>query len=193
MLANTPDDVGRVVDQWSTRVAERAQRFKETQRAVSAISVTESAAGGAIRVTVNSSGNLSDIALSDDTQRMSPATVAKQLMSCVQRAQAKLAGRVQEAMAQVAAHDPASAAAVVDRYQQRFPEPAEDQIAPPPTQQNAGFGMSHLDDESARAPRRAPAVGYTPPPAASPPPQAAVPRRAPVRDVDDDDFGASPW
>ncbi|TCO56009.1 YbaB/EbfC family nucleoid-associated protein [Actinocrispum wychmicini] len=124
---DTPEDVDRLVGEWSTRVTERARRFQIAQESVATLSVTESAANGAIRVTVGPSGIPTDIWLSDDTGRMRPAEVARQLMACMRRAQAGLADRVGAVMAETVG-DSADAAAVVDAYHQRFPQ---DDPAPP--------------------------------------------------------------
>ncbi|WP_188316788.1 YbaB/EbfC family nucleoid-associated protein [Solihabitans fulvus] len=186
---NGPEDVERLVDQWSARVAERARQFQVVQQGVSSVVVSEEAAGGAIRVTVDSSGNVRDIALSEDIQRMSASTVAQQIMGCIKRAQAQLAGRVQGIMAEVAPGDPEAAAAVVGNYQQKFPpQPSEEQGALPSTQVNAGFGLSHVEDDIPSS--RSYPVAPPPAPVAA---VAASPARGHASRDEDDDVMADPW
>lgn len=171
------DEIARLITEWRTGVTEQAQRFDAARRAIDEVSVTEAAAGGAIVLTVDSSGIPTDLRLGDDVGRMKPDTIATEIMSCLRRAQARLAERVGAVVAGTVGDD-AGAEAIAEEYQYRFPAPPDvDEVPPPPTEENAGFGLSAMAAEPAPAPE----------------PPSPAPARPPVRSDEDEDWAASPW
>jgi hypothetical protein len=179
----TTDEIARLITEWRTGVADQAQRFDAASRAIDGVSVTETAAGGAIMVTVASSGIPTDLRLGDDVGRMKPDQLAAQIMACLRRAQARLADRVGAVVTDTVG-DGAAAEAIAGQYQHRFPPPPDMDGEPPsPLEENADFGLSDMDAEP--APAGAP-VQHQP---AAP---ARTQHRAPARN-DDEDWGAKPW
>jgi DNA-binding protein YbaB len=57
---SSPDDMERQIDQWATHVHEKAQRYQQLKTELARISSTQSAANGAITVTVGPSGLAND-------------------------------------------------------------------------------------------------------------------------------------
>jgi hypothetical protein len=106
------EEVSRLISEWRAGVAEQANRFDATRRAIDEVSVTETAVGGAIVLTVESSGIPTDLHLGDDVARMKPAAIAAEIMNCLHRAQTRLADRVGTLVAETAGDD-ASADAIV--------------------------------------------------------------------------------
>jgi hypothetical protein len=178
------EEVSRLISDWRAGVTEQANRFDATRRAIDDVSVTETAAGGAIVLTVESSGIPTDLRLGDDVARMKPAAIATEIMNCLRRAQTRLADRVGTLVAETAGDD-ASAAAIVEQYRHRFPPPPDAVDAPPaPTEENADFGLSAMAAE--------PAPGVAPTPVTPTP--APTARTKPTRpDDEDEDWAASPW
>ena len=116
-------DAGRAEQQlkaWVAQAAEKAQRYERMQAEVAAVSVTESVAGGAVRVTVASGGEVTDLQLGDPVRQWSPAEIAAQILGCMRGAQGRLAGRVGEVMAATVGDDDETARAVVESYRRRF-------------------------------------------------------------------------
>ncbi len=85
MFGTDPDQVERRVSQWAGQFADRAERFESMRVQVEQISVTESSADGAVRVTVDSTGSPTELLLSDKIRGMAPPEVAAQVMACLRR------------------------------------------------------------------------------------------------------------
>lgn len=180
------DEVARLISQWRAGVTEQAERFDATRRAINEVSVTETAAGGAIVLTVDSSGVPADLRLGDDIGRMKPDMIATEIMNCLRRAQTRLADRVGAVVAETVG-DAEGAEAIAEEYQLRFPPPPDLVDAPPaPTEENAGFGLSAMAVEPEPA-------GTAPAPAGPSPAPARPADRAPARTDEDEDWAASPW
>lgn len=182
----TTDEITRLIAEWRTGVADQAKRYDAASRAIDGVTVTETAAGGAIMVTVASSGIPTDLRLGADVGRMKPDEIASQIMACLRRAQARLADRVGAAVTETVG-DGVGAAAIAGEYRHRFPVPPDMDGEPPsPLEENADFGLSAMDAEPVPA---APAA-----PVAPPPPAATRAKRLPANDNDDvEDWSARPW
>lgn len=182
----TTDEIARRITEWRGVVAEQAKRYDAASRAIEGVSVTETAAGGAIVVTVASSGIPTDLRLGADVGRMKPDQIAAQIMACLRRAQARLADRVGAAVADTVGGG-AGAEAIVEQYQHRFPPPPDLAAQPPsPLEENADFGLSDLDTEPAPP---APVAAGREQPAAP----ARTKPRAPADTDDVEDWSARPW
>ncbi|MFD4669889.1 YbaB/EbfC family nucleoid-associated protein [Lentzea sp. NPDC058450] len=129
----SPEQVERQLEEWARQAEQKAERYQQMGAAVSAVSATDSTSDGMIRVTVNSSGAISALELSDQIRNHSGADVAGQIMACAQRAQSKLAAQVAAAMQATIGDEQSTIETVVSGYEQRFPEPVQQhqQSAPP--------------------------------------------------------------
>ncbi|MEU4767548.1 YbaB/EbfC family nucleoid-associated protein [Actinosynnema sp. NPDC023794] len=191
----TTDEVARLFTEWRAGVTEQAQRFDAARRAIDEVSVTETAAGGAVVLTVASSGIPTDLRLGVDVGRMKPDQVATQIMACLRRAQARLADRVGTVVAETIG-DAAGGQAIAEEYQSRFPSlSAVDGEPPSPLAENLAFGLSDLDGEP-----EPPTAAPVPDRQARPGPPATAAPTAPVRMAhrapggnDDEDWEAPLW
>ena len=122
-------DAERRVEQWAAQVAEKAQRYQDMQAQVAEIRVTESSGDGAVRLTVGSSGVLTDLELTERAGQLPPRQLAAQIMDTMRRAQGRLSGRVAEVMQASVGDDTETVNTVVASYQQRFPRQPEDDVA----------------------------------------------------------------
>lgn len=122
MFDADPDQMQRRLSQWTQGFAERAEQFRTMRAQVEQVQVTESAPDGTVRVTVDSSGILTDLALTDKIRDMPPPELAAQVMACLRRAQQQLAPRVQEAMQATVGGEESLVENVVSGYRERFGE-----------------------------------------------------------------------
>lgn len=182
----TTDEISRLITEWRAGVADQAKRYDAASRAIDGVTVTETAAGGAIMVTVASSGIPTDLRLGEDVGRMKPDQIASQIMACLRRAQARLADQVGAVVTETVG-DGAGAEAIAGEYRHRFPPPPDVAVEPPsPLEENADFGLSAMDTEPAPAAPTAPAAPAQP--------AAARTKRPPANNNDDvEDWSAQPW
>ncbi|MEV8443534.1 hypothetical protein AB0425_39690 [Actinosynnema sp. NPDC051121] len=183
----------RLLAEWRAGVAEQAQRFDAARRAIDDVSVTETAAGGAIVLTVASSGIPTDLRLGGDVDRMKPDQVAAQIMACLRRAQARLADRVGAVVAD-AIGDAAGGQAIAEEYRNRFP-PLIDVTGEPPSPwtENLGFGLSDMDSEPEPATATSVRDRHPHPPAMATSAAQTRMRRPAPHDNDDEDWEAPLW
>lgn len=169
MIGGSPEQVERQLEEWAQQAEQKAERYQEMGAAVSAVSATETSPDGVVTVTVNASGAVSALELTDRIREQSGSAVSAQIMACIQRAQARLAAQVAAAMQATIGDEQSTIDTVVSSYEQRFPEPIS-----PVSSTDAGFRrIGEIEDE-------------TPPP--------PVERRQPPRrpsDEDDDFDGGS--
>ena len=159
MYDTDPDEMERRLSQWTQGFAAKAKQFHAMRTQVERVAVTESSRDGAVRVTVDSRGMLTDLALTDRIRDMSPPELAVQVMACVRRAQQQLAPLVQDAMQATVGGDEPVVEKVVSGYRERFGEDLS--MAPDPMV----LGLGAIEDDTARR--------YSPP--SRRPPRAAPP------------------
>lgn len=160
----------------------RAQRFAELQERMTALTATESGAGGRVSVTVDSSGIPTAIDLAPDTREMNSRALSAEILACMRRAQGKLRPGVAGLVRDIVGEDPAGAA-LVDGFDRRFPEPeasattAQNPSPPPaadpsspqhraePPAWGSAFPQQATDSFSSPQHPTPPAGNSTPPPA----------------------------
>ena len=109
----------------------RSQQFARVRDDIQALTVTEQSARGAVRATVQASGALSDLRMTDEVSRMRPNQIAAEVLACIRRAQARLADRVRDVVTENVPGDDPAGRRIVDQYRAQFPEPEpEPQPAP---------------------------------------------------------------
>jgi DNA-binding protein YbaB len=171
VIGGSPEQVERQLEDWARQAERKAERYQEMSTAVSAVSATESSPDGVVRVTVNASGAVSALELTDRIREQGGSAVAAQIMATIQRAQAKLAGQIAAAMQATIGDEQGTIDTVVSGYEQRFPEPVSP-VAGTETGTESGYQrIGELEDET---------------------PAPSVERRHSQRrpsEEDDDDFG----
>ena len=130
MLGRDVDDAEEWVRSWSSQVSGRAEAAAALADRVAALTASADGDGGAIRVTVASSGNLTGLALDDRVQRLPGRTLAEEIMRTVRRAQAGLSERVAEAVDETVGADTETGRAVLESFAQRFPADSGEPAAP---------------------------------------------------------------
>jgi DNA-binding protein YbaB len=111
------------LDRWAAGVAAKAERYQDMQRQVTAITATDSSRNGIVTVTVDSSGAVTDLRITDQVRNLPGSEVAALVLSTMRRAQSRITAQVAEVMRATVGDDPQTVNAVVSTYQERFPEP----------------------------------------------------------------------
>ena len=124
MLGPDLQDAEDRLRSWSAQSPGRADGAAALADRVAGISASATGADEAIRVTVGSSGALTDLRLADRVQRMTGAELAGEILRTTQRAQANLTEQVAAAVEETVGGDSETGRAVLDSFAQRFPEPA---------------------------------------------------------------------
>ncbi|SHG10674.1 YbaB/EbfC family nucleoid-associated protein [Streptoalloteichus hindustanus] len=161
------------LDRWAAEVTAKAERYQDMQQQVSSISSTAASSDGAVRVTVDSSGVLTGLEISDRVRQMSGSEVAALVLTTMRRAQARITDQVAEVMRSTVGDDAQTVEAVVGNYRQRFPEPE-------PEEATGSVGAEEM--------RFAPGDDADDTDEAEPPRPTPPPRSRPRRD-DDEEWG----
>jgi YbaB/EbfC DNA-binding family protein len=121
-----PGQAGQALVGWAEQLYRKAQIYRGLQHEMSQLTVTETSADSAVRVTVDAQGVPTELTLTDRARGLDPARLSAELMSCLQRAQCTLTARVQD-LVTGSVPDTADDAAVriVTSYRDRFPEPSD--------------------------------------------------------------------
>lgn len=169
------DASDRMIDNWTRRVQEQAQRYQAMAARVQEISVTERSPDNVVEVTINSKGLLTGLTIAESAQDKRMAELSAQIMRTVQTAQSRIPELLQQAMAETVGTEDQTAAKVFEEAKKTFPEPPAESESPQEEDLELHFGPEEDD--------------VAPEPPASPPPPRPTTRRRSSDGDDDDDFG----
>ncbi|BBH66292.1 hypothetical protein ACTI_29770 [Actinoplanes sp. OR16] len=99
---------------------------------VATLRASAGGAGGAISVTVSSSGNVTGLELADEALALGGSDLAVEILRTIRRAQSGLADQVEAAIAATVGAETETGKAVLDSFTQRFPVEAEEPVMPAP-------------------------------------------------------------
>lgn len=172
-------DIERMVDDFERNATERAAKFEQMRQQVEQISITESAASGAVSVTVGNNGIPTDVRMTEAVRGMAPAEIAGAVMSAMQRAQAKYPERLQQITAATVGDD-AAGRHIVDTAHDQFPPPPEpEEPSAPPAGEPPQMRIDQREPDEEQPPV---------PPRPAPKPKGGTPKRRPSSDHDDGGF-----
>jgi DNA-binding protein YbaB len=134
MVDTDPDEMQRRVSQWAQGFADKAAKVKVMRARVEQIQACASSPDGAVHVTVDARGVLTDLTFTDKIREMRPPELAAQVMACLRRAQQQLAPKVRETMQATVGDEQTLVDNVVSSYRERFGEEA----SPPSSAPDAG-------------------------------------------------------
>jgi DNA-binding protein YbaB len=126
------------VRSWTAAASERAAAAQALSDQVSHLSVAASDRDGAVTVTVNGSGVMIDLRLTEAAGRQPMDRLARTILRTMHIAQSSLADRVAGIAAQTTGADSETARAVVSSFERRFPSP------PDPDGHEEGTWRSHV-------------------------------------------------
>lgn len=130
-----PGQMADRLEEWQRQFDQHLQGFDRLQQAAAGLRVTETAANGGIKVTVDVSGQVVDITTTDELDSVTSREIGPLVLQCIKKAHTTLAAKFAETAQETLGDDPVRGD-LVDQYQQRFPqaEPAKEKPPPPPEQ-----------------------------------------------------------
>jgi DNA-binding protein YbaB len=111
---------GAWVDDWESKLAERAAKARELSLRLAALTATARDRAGLIRVTVGSSGSVVDLTLDERCRQQSAAETARQILATVRAAQAQLLDQIGVASREAYGDSIATAESIIESYRQRL-------------------------------------------------------------------------
>jgi DNA-binding protein YbaB len=132
------------VSEWAQGFADKAAQARIMRAQVEQIQAVATSSDGAIHVTVNSHGVLTDLAFTDMIHEMRPAELAAQVMRCLRRAQQQLAPKVRETMQATVGGEQQLVDNVVSSYRERF---GEDLSQPSSAADPGMLGLGAIDED----------------------------------------------
>jgi DNA-binding protein YbaB len=131
-----PAQMADRLEEWQRQFDQHLQGFDRLQQAAAGLRVTETAADGGIKVTVDVSGQIVDIVTTDELDSVTSPEVGPLILRCVKKAQQTLAAKFAETAKETLGDDPVRGS-LVEQYQQRFPdaEPVKEKKPEPPPPQ----------------------------------------------------------
>jgi DNA-binding protein YbaB len=144
-----PDAARERVAAWKGRIDKLAADTQQMSDRLSEVRVTVRDPGQLAEVTVDSTGSLVDLRLTDQMYRATPAAVAQAIMATLAQARTKVADRTQEIIADTMGSESAAGRAIADRVGQqlRGGPPADRSDRPRDTGDDEGYDThSYLDD-----------------------------------------------
>lgn len=188
MMPIDPDQAAADIDAWAQGLAAKADRYRVAGERTEELRLSSSSRDGSVRVTVRADGSVEGLELAGKARSMPLPELSALIIATMRKAQAGIADRVAEVMAEeIGDDDPETRSMMIDNLRTRFPNPDADEAE----------ADDQDDDEEEEEPqsRRTPP---TPPPGRAPAPPAGpagnAPRRPrrPAADEYDDDDG-NPW
>jgi DNA-binding protein YbaB len=164
----------QMVSEWTRRLNERAQRYQQMAERVQGLSVTEASKDGTVRVTVSAKGLLTDLTIAESAQRKRMSELAAQIMTTVQRAQARIPEVLQQAMADTVGTEDETVNRAFEEARQTFPVAPPEEDPPSTAEPVREIRFRPAEDDA------------SPPPNRMPPPPRRQPSRPPE---DEDDWG----
>lgn len=131
------------LQRWAAEATAKAEKYQAVSQQVAGVNITEVSRDGIVRVTVDATGAVVNLEIADQHREVVGAALAASVLATMRKAQARIAGRVSEIVAEVGVEDRGTASALVSSYQQRFPEPEPEtppwaaQVRPPQPAQQA--------------------------------------------------------
>ncbi|OLR92376.1 YbaB/EbfC family nucleoid-associated protein [Actinokineospora bangkokensis] len=117
-------NVQRLVDEWERDAVEKAARYEAMRQEVERISLTGSAAEGAVRVTVGSNGIPSGVEMTDRVSRMQPQEIAAAVLAAMRDAQSRYPAELARVVGETVG-DTEAGRHIVATAERNFPPPED--------------------------------------------------------------------
>jgi DNA-binding protein YbaB len=118
-----PEDA---IADWAARIERQTALTTELSNRLQEAQASAESRGGEVLVTVDSSGGLSVVRLSDRAMRLSASELGELILSTSKRAQAKLAQQVAEITSALYGAGSETASFIGNAYSVQFPEPDDE-------------------------------------------------------------------
>lgn len=132
-LMRDPDETIRRMDDWAAGFAAKAERYQAAQEETERLRLTATSSDGAVSVTVGADGTVTDLVFTNKVRSFPLDELSRQILGTMRRAQAGIADRVGEVMAQqLGDEDRETRSVMLDSLRGRFPDLGEPGETPPP-------------------------------------------------------------
>lgn len=128
---SSADDMAAQLGMWTAAARAKAHRYQAMRAQAAQVSVTETSRDDLVTVTVDSTGNVTDLRISDELKGMCGGQLTSAVLSTLRRAQAGLPEQLAEVTADTIGDDQQTMAAVLTSYRARFPCPTRIPDDPP--------------------------------------------------------------
>lgn len=118
-----PSDPDEMLAGFQQQIEAKMHQAQQLQEAASSVQVSTSSGDGAVTVTVDHSGNMADLRLTDAAMRKRPDEASAEILATLRSAQSQLSERMREVMEPVVGNDTETLDAVLGGFRERFPEP----------------------------------------------------------------------
>lgn len=161
-----PEQIERHLSALNEQAQQRYRDAVETRKKLTTVTASAESDGGVVRVTVTSTGALSELVLGEEARKWAPTETAAKVLRCAQRAQARIADVAQDVLTEgLGDSEKPITDLVVGQLRSGFPEPEPEQSAwsrpeRPPVEKPAtdedyftdqGFLRNRSDEEGTRA------------------------------------------
>ncbi len=121
-----PLDPEDIIADWERRAEQQVTLSTELSQQIQATVATVESDGGEAVVTVDHSGGMAGLRLTERAMRLSPADLAEIILTTSRRAQAKMAQQVVEVVHETYGSESDTASFIAGAYTTQFPEPIDD-------------------------------------------------------------------
>jgi len=125
-MFNNIDAAEEWLESWTASVNAQAERAAQLSSRVAALTGSAESNDGSIRVSVGSTGQIEKLELDDRVQRLRGEDLAKQILTVMRKAQAKLSAQVTEEVQATVGADTETGRAVIHSFDARFPQQSDD-------------------------------------------------------------------
>ena len=136
-----PDGARERLAAWKGRIDKLAADTKAMSDQLQEVRVTASDPKGLAHVTVDSTGSLLDLRLTERIHQTDPAAVARAIMDTLRDAKHKVADRSQEIIAETVGTESAAARAIAESVDRQLRGPSEEDDTPPPDDDEDGYDV----------------------------------------------------
>jgi DNA-binding protein YbaB len=165
VVVDSVSDAERMIDEWGRNAGQKAARFQRMAVQVEQVSITESVAGGAVRVTVGHNGIPTDVSMTEQVLRMRPEEIASSVMAAVRKAQSRYPERLAGILADTVGEEDPASRYLMATAEENFPPVDESEESEEPDGERLTFDEDHGDEGDAdggaggQRPRQAPENG----------------------------------
>ena len=119
------------LDKWVADAEAGAAKYQHLAAVMDRVRVSVSSPDNLVTITVNASGNITDLRIADRAMSGPGKQLAGQILTAIRRAQADIAARMAEVMQATIGDDTTVMNAVLAEYHDKFPEPPPSTPPPP--------------------------------------------------------------
>jgi DNA-binding protein YbaB len=136
-----PDGARERLNAWKGRIDKLAADTKAMSDQLQEVQVTAADPNGLAEVTVDSTGSLLDLRLTERIHQTDPAVVARTILATLRDAKIKVADRSQEIIAETVGTESAAARAIAESVDRQLRGPVEEAPAEPVEPGEDGFDV----------------------------------------------------